>query len=283
MNSVPTSTDNIIIRPLESLRDFLAFEALQRDTWGKDLAEVVTASLAQIVQKIGGIAAGAFDSKGALLGFIFGFTGFKDGNPIHWSHMLAVRKDVRDSGIGRKLKLYQRGMLLSLGVKDVFWTYDPLVARNAHINFTSLGVEASDYVPNMYGPGGDSELFRGLGTDRFIVLWRIASERVEGVLSGKPAFNAQAFLSSPIIVGRTNEALEGSAPRKIPLIVEPFARVEIPPDIHAVREASPEKAMLWRSLTREAFQSLLKSGYEVKGFYRDQRWGRCFYCLQTKG
>lgn len=274
---------NVVIRPMESLDDFLACEALQRDTWGKDLAEVVTASLARIVQKIGGIAAGAFDAKGEMLGFVFGFTGFKEGRPVHWSHMLAVRQDVRDSGIGRKLKLYQRDTLLPMGIEEVFWTYDPLVAKNAHLNFNAFGAEVTEYVPDMYGPGDDSELFRGLGTDRFIVLWQIDSDKVRAALEGRSAFDVRPFASSSIIVVRSNEEDEHAGPQTMTFKREPSVRIEIPPDIHALRSVTAEGAALWRKRTREAFQILLKGGYEVGGFYRDPTTGRCFYCLQMKG
>jgi predicted GNAT superfamily acetyltransferase len=274
--------EEITIRPFETESDFLACEALQRETWGKDLAEVVTASLAKIVQKIGGIAAGAFDAKGEMLGFVFGFTGYQGGRPVHWSHMLAVKQQARDLGLGRKLKLYQRDTLLKMGVKEVFWTYDPLVAKNAHLNFNCFGVEATEYVPRMYGPGEDSELFRGLGTDRFIVVWRIASDRAAKAIAGQHAFDAELFSASTLAVGRSVEADEHSAPRKSEFSRQPSVRVEIPPDIHAVRAVSAEAAAQWRQMTRGAFQFYLSNGYEVAGFYRDKTTGRCFYCLQVK-
>ncbi len=71
------TTRNVLIRPLESPSDFRAFEQLQREVWGEEIQEVVNGSLAEIVRRIGGIAAGAFDASGVLLGFVFGFTGYK--------------------------------------------------------------------------------------------------------------------------------------------------------------------------------------------------------------
>jgi predicted GNAT superfamily acetyltransferase len=274
--------EEITIRPCETESDFLACEALQRETWGKDVADVVTASLAKIVQKIGGIAAGAFDAKGEMLGFVFGFTGYQGGRLVHWSQILAVKQQARDLGLGRKLKLYQRDTLLKMGVKEVFWTYDPLVAKNAHLNFNCFGVEVTEYVPHMYGPGEDSELFRGLGTDRFIVLWQIAGDRAAKAIAGQYAFDAELFSASLLAVGRSVEADEHSAPRISEFSRQPKVRVEIPPDIHAARAVSVQAAAHWREMTREAFQLHLSNGYEVAGFYRDKTTGRCFYCLQVK-
>jgi predicted GNAT superfamily acetyltransferase len=272
----------VSIRPLESSEDFDAFEDLQREVWGQDLSEVVTASLAKIVQKIGGIAAGAFDARGRMIGFVFGFTGFSNGRPVHWSHMLAVKTSDRDTGIGRRLKLYQRTLLLQQGIKEVYWTYDPLVARNAHLNLNSLGVEVSEYVPDMYGPGEDSELFRGIGTDRFIVVWRIDSDHVEKILGGIRPADTPSFKESPLAVSRAEPANAASVPqaRETPRVSQ--IRIEIPPDIHVVRDGSPANAAEWRRATRRAFLHYLGAGYQVSAFYRDEKANRCFYCLRTK-
>jgi chorismate synthase len=270
------------ICPLESSEDFRAFEDLQREVWGQNLSEVVTASLAQIVQKIGGIAAGAFDAHGTMVGLVFGFTGFSQGCPVHWSHMLAVKSGLRDAGIGRKLKLYQRDVLLRSGVKEVYWTYDPLVARNAHLNFNSLGVEVSEYVPDMYGAGEDSDLFRGIGTDRFIVVWRIDSHHVESTIAGEQPSELSAFEASPLAVSTIDTLKPPSLPQMSESLRSPLLRIEIPPDIHFMRDAAPAAAAEWRQLTRRAFQLYLAAGYHVSGFYQDKKTNRCFYCLRAK-
>ena len=48
------------------------------------------------------------------------------------------------------------------------WTFDPLQALNAHLNFTRLGVVCDEYVRNLYGES-TSALHRGTPTDRFVV------------------------------------------------------------------------------------------------------------------
>ncbi|HKI96506.1 MAG TPA: GNAT family N-acetyltransferase, partial [Gemmatimonadales bacterium] len=116
------------IRPLASERDLDQCIALQRRTWGNDFRELVPAALLLIAERMGGIAAGAFDARGRLGGFVFGITGVSDGRLAHWSHMLAVAPAWRDQGVGRRLKRYQRTRLRRLGVDRVYWTYDPLIA-----------------------------------------------------------------------------------------------------------------------------------------------------------
>ena len=76
-------------------------------------------SILKISQKVGGIAAGAFAPDGRMLGFVFGLTGVRDGRLFHWSHMLAVDPEARDLGLGTRLKLYQRELLLPSGVEGV--------------------------------------------------------------------------------------------------------------------------------------------------------------------
>jgi predicted GNAT superfamily acetyltransferase len=278
--TIQRPSNSYTIRTLGTPEDYRAFESLQREVWGSNIAEVITGSMAAVVQKIGGIAAGAFDEKGQMIGLVFGFTGFKDGLLVHWSHMLAVREGLRNSGVGRQLKLYQREQLLKLGVEEVFWSYDPLVARNASLNFDRLGVSAVEYVLNMYGPGDDSELFRGLGTDRLIVVWGIAKEYVRAVLDGRMSFHGRPFASAPLVVSRRTESDPNSPPILRAGIIADKVRIEIPEDIHLIRDTSVTVAAEWREATRKAFQSLFANQFYVAGFYRDESLARCFYCLQ---
>ena len=90
------------IRDLASSEDYGACLALQYETWGNAFREAVPPSILLVSQKLGGVAAGAFDRRGRLLGFVFGMTGVRGGEITHWSDMLAVRPDAQNSGIGRR-------------------------------------------------------------------------------------------------------------------------------------------------------------------------------------
>jgi predicted GNAT superfamily acetyltransferase len=273
----------ITIRPFEKESDYFECEALQKETWGRAIEEVVPASLAKIIQKIGGIAAGAFDTDGEMVGFVFGFTGIKDGKLVHWSHMLAVKPAFRDVGIGTRLKLYQRDVLLEKGVKEAFWTYDPLEAKNGHLNLNTLGAEIVEYVRDMYGTGQDSILFRGIGTDRFVVIWHIADERVGNNKRKERFFDNGPFASSALAVCRATESDPVSFPVNNLNLQDRTLRVEIPPDVHKLMSISIASAADWRKKTREAFQHYLSKDYRIVGFYRDQPSGRCYYCMECSG
>lgn len=258
---------DITLRPLCSAADYLAAVELQKLTWGRDSSEIAPLSILKIGQKVGGVSAGAFAVDGRLLGFVFGLTGVRDGRPIHWSHMLAVDPESRDLGLGTRLKLYQRELLLPLGVELVEWTFDPLEARNAYVNFNHLGAGVSSYVREMYEGETGSELARGIGTDRLIVAWRIESQRVADALAGRRPDSA-LYREAPIANGADFELPVGET-----------VRIETPANIQAVKDSDPDAGAAWRASTRRAFEHYLAAGYEVDAFFRAPD-GRCYYGLK---
>ncbi|HEX9941911.1 MAG TPA: hypothetical protein VGG03_07845 [Thermoanaerobaculia bacterium] len=266
-----TDPDGITFRPLASHADYEACVELQRLTWGRDFSDVVPLSILKVTQKAGGIAAGAFSAEGRLLGFVHGLAGYLDRRPFHWSHMLAVHPEARDLGLGTRLKLYQREVLLPLGLEEVRWTFDPLEARNAHLNLNHLGAEVAEYVENMYEGEMGSDLARGIGTDRFIVCWRIAGERVARALADRRAGEADRFRDAPV-------ANPGGEERDLP--EAPRVRVEIPENVQAVKAERPDEALAWRASSRRALREYLGRGYKVEAFYRDPAERRCFYGLE---
>ena len=246
------------IRPLESPDDYRACVAMQHEVWGADYSDTVPPAILKIVQKVGGIAVGAFDAEGALVGFVFGITGVDKGQLVHWSHQLGVRESERNAGIGRHLKEYQRDLLRELGVKHMRWTFDPLQAKNAHLNLNRLGVDILDYVPDMYG-ASDSILFRGLkGTDRFIASWELDRVRT------RPSESANG-------IPELNGTLDECPPR---------LKVAIPLDIAESLRTDPSAGATWRMRTRSAFTWALENGYRVDGFARDRQAQLGYYILR---
>src|SRR5207253_7116612 len=121
--------------------------------------------------------------------------------PRDWSSDVCssdLYRPFRDQGLGTRLKVYQRELLLPMGVDEVRWTFDPLEARNAHVNFNHLGAEVAEYVVNMYEGEEGTELFAGIGTDRFILSWKLGSERVERALVDRRAGAAEPFRAAPV-------------------------------------------------------------------------------------
>ncbi|HEX9631185.1 MAG TPA: GNAT family N-acetyltransferase [Gemmatimonadales bacterium] len=212
-------------------------------------------ALLQVSRKMGGIVAGAFDGD-RLIGFVYGITGVRDGAVAHWSHMLAVTEAWRDRGIGRRLKAYQRTELLAAGITRMFWTFDPLVARNAHLNLERLGVRVVEYVRDMYGDNPMSRTDSVIGSDRFVVEWALDNATRTGSRNG----------------GTERSAGDGDVPRirtaSDPLPDVPRVAIAVPPDIQALKQRHPGAALAWRASTRRAFEHYLARGYAVTGFAR---------------
>ncbi|MFQ6045303.1 MAG: GNAT family N-acetyltransferase [Gemmatimonadales bacterium] len=248
---------NIEIRELRTIQEYEECVALQRATWGESFREVVAPAMLMVTQKVGGVTAGAFDEAGDLVGFVYGVTGIREGRPAHWSHMLAVREDLRDMGIGRRLKLYQRDRLRELGIDRMYWTFDPLVARNANLNLNKLGARVVEYVPDMYGQDLMSLMDRVIGTDRFVVEWPLDAPQGEPKEAAAPSPDAPLVTADPA-KGEPYDAAE------LPTVQEVL--VEIPEDIASIQATDPEAALFWRRTTRRALQHYLGKAYRVAGF-----------------
>ena len=272
----PVSDDPITIRPLETRAEHEACVALQRDIWGPDFVDVIPATILMVSQQVGGVASGAFETDGRLLGFVFGISGVRDGVTAHWSDMLAVRPEARRLGLARRLKLHQRELLLAVGIDRVYWTFDPLVARNAQLNLTTLGACPIEYVSDMYGNTG-SRLHRGLDTDRFIVEWLLRDPTVEQVLAGKPPGLPDAARTGPIVT------IDATGPfHDRPLPDAAWVRVELPPDVERLKTAKPARAGHWQQCLRRAFTTYLNIRHaRVTGVYTEASSGRWFYTVDT--
>jgi predicted GNAT superfamily acetyltransferase len=270
-------------RPITTPEDATACFELQGEVWGSSF-DRVPATLIRILTSIGGLAIGAFDDNGTLVGFVFSLAGMQNGEPIHWSHMLGVREDVRGHGVGRHLKEMQRAEVARRGIARVLWTFDPLQARNAHLNFNRLGVRLLDYVENMYGIT-QSPLHAGLATDRLVVMLT-----AKGAAAERPRLNragAEHARGDRVQVNGANGALPVLTPfpRAGDITVDledtdvPSVLIEIPTDLQQVIAATPELARTWRLATRESFLRAMRRGYQVTGLRRDLTTNRAFYTL----
>jgi predicted GNAT superfamily acetyltransferase len=275
------SPDPVVVRALESHEELKACVRLQKEIWGQEYEDVVPASILQISQKVGGVAAGAFVDEGAAhgggpdrggpVGFVYGITGVREGKLSHWSHMLGVLRGYRGRGIGQRLKLFQRAWLEDRGVEEIRWTFDPLVSGNAHFNLNLLGVEIAEYVPDMYDDTGSG--LHSFGTDRFIAHWDLGRPIRTG---GHPSLAEFDWEKSPVLNPEVREV--GSFPWDRATRPE-AVRIEIPRDIVGVNREDPSMAMAWRRATRSAFQAAGGEGYRIIGFARSKDVSRCHYLL----
>jgi len=227
---------NILIREIDDVAGMRAVEELQKEVWGIPDLDVVPLTQLVAAKEAGGVLIGAFDGN-TLVGFVYGFPSFERGQLAHHSHMLAVKPAYRNFDLGRRLKLAQRDHVKAQGIELISWTFDPLQSLNAHFNFNKLGVIADRYLPDFYGHDAASFLHQ-TGTDRLWVSWFVSREPKE------------------------------------PIAGEDHVVIEIPSNINALMQHSPETALKWRAETRRAFTEALKAGYIVTSFIRDQKVGK---------
>jgi len=260
------------LRPLVSMADYHACVALQTAVWGREFSDIVPASMLQVSSHVGGLLVGAL-AEDQLLGFVFGLTGVRNDEIVHWSHMLGVRSDAREMGIGRRLKEYQRAALARHGVQREFWTFDPLQAKNAHLNVNRLGVRVIDYVVDMYGSMG-SPLHFGVATDRLIV--ELATDSRPRTTPA-PGLALEQVARSPILTPEPRPGdviFQGESPAAVLL--------EIPADMEQVTAQGTEALGRWRQATRTHFQWAFLHGYRVAALHRDRLASRAFYVLRRE-
>jgi predicted GNAT superfamily acetyltransferase len=201
-------------------------------TWAMDTGTEITPNLLQAMIHSGAYLSGAF-IDGHCVGAAFAFPATTGGPHLH-SHMTAVIDKFRDKGIGYSLKVDQYKWAKQNNYKEITWTFDPLVARNAKLNILKLGVDISAYYPNFYGDMPD-ELNAGDESDRVMASLKIVGD-----------------LPTP----RT--AI--SAPEKSAVLIA------IPSDIVAIRGKDLAENLRWRREVRDEFVGVLARGGKVVGF-----------------
>jgi predicted GNAT superfamily acetyltransferase len=231
---------SLSLRSCHSVGEFRQALQLQKDIWNWTDLELVPVRLFVVAEKIGGHVLGAFNGK-EMVGFAYGIPGVRGKHSYMHSHMLGVREDYRNSGLGRALKFFQRDIALEQRFDLIEWTFDPLEIKNAYLNIEKLGAIARRYTINQYGITS-SPLQGGLPTDRLIAEWWIRSKRMQSVLDvGK---------HPPVVVTET---------------------IEVPKEIYEWK-SNPEtkaKAAEVQARNRDRFQSAFGRGLGVLAYERD--------------
>ena len=271
------------IRPLTTLDDCRKVADLERIVWGyTDAEDVVPPPVLIVSIKRGGILLGAFDEAGDMKGFVYSIPGLKDGRPTQWSHMLGVTPDARNTGLGLRLKLAQRLAALDLGVDLIEWTYDPLQAPNAHLNFARLGCVVEEYEENIYGESS-SPLHRGTPTDRFVAEWRIREPHVERRIFGAGTLVRDSSVGAAPVVNPAREGPEWIRPVEGDVSLgDRRILVEIPTGFGDMQQRDPQLALDWRMTTRSIFQAYLHRGYRVVDFFLSRENRRGHYLMVEK-
>jgi predicted GNAT superfamily acetyltransferase len=188
--------------------------------------------------------------------------------------MVGVLPEFQGRGVGLRLKWQQREDALSRGINLITWTFDPMQARNAHLNLRRLGAVGAEFLPNFYGVTS-SPLHHGLPTDRMLVKWDLSSPRVRDralggdvpkgvILPNQPRINEVKWQagwpvsSEPRTDLKANEAL-----------------LEIPPDWDTLCQAAPRVAEDWHGKVRRALIAYMgQQGHLAADFIPAEEGGR---------
>lgn len=268
------------IRLLKEHEEFRQCESIQKSIWG---GLSVAAEVMVVTQKFGGVVLGAFEKR-KLVGFLYAFMARRKGQIIHWSHMMGTLPEYRGQGLGFRMKLFHRDLALRHGIRSICWTYDPLQSRNAGLNLGRLGARVEEYVVDCYGRF-PSTIERGLPSDRLIVSWQIASEKIKKCLEAQgtvtqipdaPRINLTASNNRGFLVNRRID-LE---------LHDRSLLLEVPSNTDLMRKEALALATRWRLQARDVFLHYFSEGHRVDRFLTEnlspeQR--RCFYHLRQRG
>lgn len=270
------------LRDLTTIDEFKQVVELERQIWGVDYDDVVTVPILAVTVKRGGVLIAAFDSD-RMVGFVYSLPGIKDGKPIQWSHMLGVLDEYRSAGLGRTLKLEQRLRSIVIGCDLVEWTYDPMQAANAHLNFVKLGVVVEEYAINVYGES-TSHLHKGTPTDRFVAQWWIREPHVVRRIESKSALVVRTHEAADApVVNRTRPSGRWLACESYDLDrSERRLSVEIPTGFTEMQADVSGLALDWRMATRAIFTTYFDRGYRAVDFVLDKANARGRYLLALR-
>ena len=253
-----------MITELKELDDLRALERLFADVWERPGQPPIGSDVLMALAHSGNYVVGAYlDDR--LVGGLVGWLGGSLRDLHLHSHILGVVPESQAHGLGFALKQHQRIWCLDRGVKEVKWTFDPLVKRNAYFNLNKLGAEAREYLVNFYGEMTDG-INAGEESDRILISWRLDSQQAEEAAAGRPhdpsADDLQRWrIDTLVTVGPGGEPVAGSTTARV-------VTCQVPDDIVEVRRSNPELARSWRLAVRSALSKAFDDGYRILGATR---------------
>ncbi|MCK6578166.1 MAG: hypothetical protein L6Q98_08700 [Anaerolineae bacterium] len=286
---------DIQIKPLRTMEEMMPAVELQHSYWGEDAEAVIPAHMLFSLANFGGHVLAAYDGN-RMVGVLVGFLGTDMTDPDRpamanleiVSKRMVILDSYRSHGIGYRLKLAQRDIALRQGVRLVVWTFDPLLAKNAHFNVRKLGAVCTAFKRDYYGTAAESGLARLGDSDRLFVEWWVTHRRVEEKLFGKRSgLTLPQYLQAETIIVNPTSVLDGlpvpSESGTLP--ATSLALVEIPTDYPTLEIGSPALAKVWRGHVRQWLELLFQRNYVVTDFLRTQHEGRdrAFYLLSYSG
>jgi predicted GNAT superfamily acetyltransferase len=251
----------VVVRELVTRAEFDDARMIWDTVWPVEAgATEVTSHLMRALHHAGAYVGGAYvgeEMVGSCLAFVARSRDVGGGWHTHLhSHIAGALPGRADRGLGTALKVHQRAWALAHGIDLIEWTFDPLVRRNARLNLVKLGGVAVEYHVDFYGEMSDG-VNAGDESDRFILRWELASERVDAALSGMSAPPTREAL---IALGAEQALADVDGEPRVRAASAPVRLVALPEDIVGVRAADPARAARWRAAVREVVAPVVSAG-----------------------
>lgn len=251
--------ESIEIRPLSDISDFIQAVEVQKLAWNRTDYSLIPPTMFKSFVKNGGVVIGALvkqnEQTDKVIGYAIGYLGMNsEGTLYHHSQQVAVLPEYQQLGIAYKLKQAQKEYVQKhFDLNIMTWTVDPLLSKNAFLNYHKLGAIGRLYWTNYYGSRTD-DLNSGLETDRIEVEW-FFSDRESKIISqakGKIPDNFVCYDYSD--AGIYNE---------LELTDQSFVGVCIPRDLVELKKEQLVLAKKLRTNFRNVAHNLIKHDYAI--------------------
>jgi len=237
--------DETTIRECTTIEEFDRCVSLQREAFGLPDLELSPRRHLIVSRQAGGWTLGAFVAD-RMVGFVHHLAAVRGDEVFGYSHVMAVAKDYQNKGVGARLKWAQRERVLAEGRKLIKWTWDPMMARNAHFNLNRLGATVDTYADNFYGVDYGNDERPGLPSDRLFASWNVDTPRVHALAKGV----------------------------ETPFEAKRVATVAIPADWSVLIKRDPQRAREEQARVREELKKAFAEKLICAGFERGQEASR---------
>lgn len=168
-------------------------------------------------------------------------------------HMIGVSPEKRYQDLGYNLMVLAASIAEHRGVKEIFWTYDPLMAGNASLYMRKLGGFSEEFEKNKYGTVGG--IYGEDPTDRLVVRWQLDDPKTIAKV-----LNTYHGIPSKTIID------------EIPVIPQGLSSEDYPerfllPIPNTLDGMDSQTKIQWRLKIRSVLSHVLSS-YEMNGTHR---------------
>jgi predicted GNAT superfamily acetyltransferase len=255
------------MRLLEKQADLMKLLDLEREVWGFSEADTDSPLTMKVMSSQlfrMGYTFGLFD-EGELIGGNVFFASLVQGRV--YGHLVCLKPSLRNKNTGTQFLSDSFAFMKAQGVREVFWTYEPLDAANSTVYINKLGGQATQYISNYIII--EDKINGGVPLDRMIC--EVNLSQLNAIQKDSPGMT-EALDVFPLAGSdkftETNRIL-----------------IEIPADYKSLKSESIEEATKVRLSSRRLFSEFInEKGYVGKRLISGKDHGkrRNFYLLEKR-